>query len=121
MIRRHFPRPRVTIEEAVDQFLEYQVTRVPGVVHEEYEKLLEGIKKTLNTHGVHSLNPDERAFFVGQRGKTFCQIFGPEKLLAEARRRMASVRSGNDSPGEAKLLRGLIRRLAVWLARRSRQ
>jgi len=119
VIHRHFSPPRMTIEQAVDQFLEYQGARLPGVVHVEYEKLLESIKGILNDRGMIWLNTEERAYFESQRRKTFCEIFGPEKLFAEARRLMRLVESGDTAVhGEVhKHLRGLIRRFAIWIQR----
>jgi hypothetical protein len=119
VIRRHVPRPRITIEQAVELFLEDQRARVPGRVHAEYEELLEDLKEGLNRQGVDSLSPEEWAYFQSQPRRSFCKVFGPGKLLAEARGRLKSRTWGTTTLATTSdvHLKGLVRRLALWLRR----
>jgi hypothetical protein len=119
VIHRHIPRPRITIEQAVELFLEDQSVRVPGWVHVAYEELLEDLKERLNSQGAGSLGPEERAYLQSQPRRSFCKVFGPEKLLAEARSRLKSRtwRTTTLATKSDVHLKGLVRRLALWLRR----
>jgi hypothetical protein len=81
-IQRHVPIARQTIDKAVENFLEYRRRRMPGMIHAEYEKPIDLLRKDLDERGANELSPDEYRYFVNQTQKTFCEVFGPEKLLA---------------------------------------
>jgi hypothetical protein len=111
----------MTIEEALDRFLEYQGTRIPGMVHIEYEKLANMLRVRLNKHGHMNLSNGERAYLFSRPGKTFCRVFGPEKILPEARKLLASMHAGEMEASWENInhLSGMTRRLAIWLRKQN--
>lgn len=115
----HFhPAPRLTIQEAMEQFLDYQVTRAPGVVHVEYERYLNIVMERLNRRDPRLLTPAERARLVSYPDKTFCQLLSPERLLPEARSLLEAFENGEiDGDIDYQNLKGLVRRLAVWIGK----
>lgn len=118
-ILHYYPPPRVTIEDAIELFLDYQVTLAPGVTHCEYEKYLNMIKDRLNQYDRACLSASELAYLERHPDKTFCELFGPEWLLAEARKLVKETEAGRIQEGvRIRNLKGLVRRLALWLGRK---
>ncbi len=116
-ILHFYPAPRVTIEEAIEQFVDYQMTRTPGVTLSEYEKYLEMIKDRLNRFDRTRLNAPELAYLERHPSKQFCQLFGLEWLLPEARGLVKDTEAGRIQDVRIGILKGLVHRLALWLGR----
>lgn len=81
------PRPAaVTIEDALDQFLDDQRRRLKEKTLRNYEDIVYLFKDSMNGYAHQSLDTAESALFDhhynadGDQHREFCQLFGPQKI-----------------------------------------
>jgi len=58
-----------------------EISSIFQYTHSDYENLIEYIKQEMNERGTQLLNAKELGYFKRRSGKSFCKLFGHEKVF----------------------------------------
>jgi hypothetical protein len=114
----------VTIEQALEAFVEDQRQRLSARTMRSYDDVVELLRHSLNGYGPNALDRGERrrwekAFESGDED-AFCHLFGPERILEHLPEFLGYFMIRKVSAGQ-ELLRSagtVTKRLAEWLYQR---
>jgi hypothetical protein len=111
----------ITIDRALDAFLAGQRARLAPRTYQNYEQVVELLRRSLNGYGYEALSELEvkrlkRAWDAGDED-AFCKLFGPEKIVEELGSFLDYFMIHKVMAGE-ELLRAsgtVAKKLAAWL------
>ncbi len=84
MTKIHQLKTKLTIHQALEDFLRDQQDRLSKKSQEKYKSIVELYKSYLNEYAHQGLTQKEREYFEEQynnHDKEFCELFGPDKIL----------------------------------------
>ena len=109
-----------TIAAVLDAFSAAQAGRVSADEHEHVEDVLFLLRSYLDEHGVRTLSREERRFFDEHADEevTFCDLFGPEKIVPALEGFLTDYVVRDAAPGRETLRAAgtTCEALVLWLA-----